>query len=294
MALAQRLESGHGVRAEIVSMDSMMVFRGMDIGTAKPTADDQQRVPHHCLDLVDTTSSFSVRQWLDAATAVIENVRAAGAVPIVVGGTHLYAMALLRGLFEGPPADVALRAELAALPTEALRRRLLELDPEAGERIHPNDTRRTIRAIEVCTATGSPISSLQTQWDDEPTGVPGVTPFLLSWETGPLNQRINSRVRVMIEHGLIEEAKALHEAGSLGQQASEALGYKQLVQYFDGLLSLDDAVERIKIETRRYAKNQRTWTKRLKGRHGAIDLPGATPDVALSRIEEWWHRAEPA
>ena len=281
MDLARWLRDERGTPGEIVSMDSMMVFRGMDIGTAKPTTADRDEVPHHCLDLVEPTERFSVRQWLDAATEAIEKVRGAGGVPVVVGGTHLYAMALLQGLFEGPPANDALRAELSALAPQERRERLEDADPTAAGCIHPNDTRRTIRALEVVHATGQPISTQQTQWDEEPAGVPGATPFVLLWESAPLNARINARVREMLEEGLVEEARGLHESGKLGPQACEALGYKQLIPFFEGAESLEKATERIKIETRRFAKNQRTSVRRLVHRHGARTVPGDRAESAM-------------
>lgn len=260
--LALRLRETRGVAAEIVTADSMQVFRGMDIGTAKPTIEERRGVPHHLIDLVEPTEPFSVDEWLSRANPLIDELRARGVVPIVVGGTNLYIKALLEGLFEGPPADEKLRAQLAALPREELRTRLLAADPAAAARIHPNDSRRSIRALEVFAATGKPISEHQQQWD---TGGPREDALLvfLDWPAGLINPRINARVKQMFEQGLVEECRALWRADRLGPQAREALGYKQLIEHFEGRAPLDEAFEAIKIETRRFAKNQRTWLRRM-------------------------------
>jgi tRNA dimethylallyltransferase len=260
--LALRLREARGVGAEIVTADSMQVFRGMDIGTAKPTAEERQGIAHHLIDLVEPTEPFSVDQWLSRANPLIDELRARGIVPIVVGGTNLYIKALLEGLFEGPPADEVLRAELAALPREELRAKLLAVDHVAAARIHPNDTRRTIRALEVFAATGKPISEHQRQWDAGGTRGDALLVFL-DWPAEAINPRINARVKQMFEQGLVEECRALWQADRLGPQAREALGYKQLIEHFEDRASLDEVFEAIKIETRRFAKNQRTWLRRL-------------------------------
>lgn len=257
-----------GKHAEIVTADSMQVYRGMDIGTAKPPESDRRGIPHHLIDIADPKESFSVDRWLKLAEEAINDIRSQGGVPLVVGGTHFYIKALLEGLFDGPPADESLRRRLAALPPDELRCRLERADPAAAARLHPNDLRRTIRALEVFELTGRPISDRQTQWD---IGAARPDAYLigLEWPTAELNQRINARVKHMIEIGLVEEARGLWSARALGPQAREALGYKQLIDHFEGRCSLEDAVERIKIETRRFARNQRTWLKRLRTTAGA-------------------------
>lgn len=261
--LALRLREERGTPAEIVTADSMQVYRGMDIGTAKPTIEERRGVPHHLIDLVGPEESFSVDQWLALANTLIDKIRGRGGVPIVVGGTNLYVKSLIEGLFEGPPANEAYRAELAALTREELRKRLLAADPAAAARIHPNDTRRSIRALEVFAATGTPISELQRQWDSGRVRDDALLVFL-DWPTEAINRRINARVKQMFDRGLIDEARALWAAGRLGPQAREALGYKQLIEHFEGRSTIDEAFERIKVETRRFAKNQRTWLRRLR------------------------------
>lgn len=296
--LARRLSSLPGAGgAECVCADSMQVYRGMDIGTAKPTAAQRAAVPHHLLDLVDPSEDgFSVDTWLGLAERAIDHIRGRrrgsnfrGRYPIVVGGTSLYVQALLAGLFEGPEPDPALRARLQETPTAQLRRRLEEVDPRAAERIHRSDRKRTVRAIEVFELTGRPISSMQTQW---PAGSSrrDVRIIGLDYPVEAINARINARVKSMIEAGLVDEVRRLHEAGALGRQAGEALGYKQIIEHLEGRCGLDEAVEQIKIRTRRLAKQQRTWLRRFRSHPGSVWLeadrlqPQAIVEKALRAI----------
>jgi tRNA dimethylallyltransferase len=269
---------------EVVTADSMQVYRGMDIGTAKPAPQERRGVPHHLIDVVEPEESFSVEQWLGLAERAIQDVRQRGGTPVVVGGSHFYIKALLEGLFEGPGADQAFRDGLASLSLAELRQRLEAADPAAARKIHPNDTRRTIRALEVLHLTGTPMSEHQTQWD-----VGGVRPDALlvglEWPTELINPRINARVRDMIARGLVDEARGLWAGGRLGPQSREALGYKQLIEHFEGRASLDESIEQIKIETRRFAKNQRTWLKRLRATPGARWLQGAEANAAAILAE---------
>jgi tRNA dimethylallyltransferase len=269
------LGGGRAGAAEVVTADAFQVYRGMDIGTAKPTPRERRGVPHHLIDLVDPTEPFTVGRWLALAEAAIVDIRSRGLVPIVVGGTHLYIKALLDGLFEGPEPDPALRDELRARGLPALRAELERVDPAAAARIHPNDERRTIRALEVFRQTGRPISGWQSQWDRRTRR--DCTLIGLEWPTAELNRRINARVKAMMDGGLLDEVRALHAAGRLGPQAREALGYKQVLWYLEGRGSLEAAVEQIKIETRRFAKNQRTWLRRLRATPGSVWIDtGAT------------------
>lgn len=274
---------------EVVTADAFQIYRGMDIGTAKPTPEERRGVPHHLLDIVDPPDSFTVHQWLTLANRAIGDIASRGRVPIVVGGTNLYVKSLLDGLFEGPAPDEALRQQLRAMPPEARREELERVDPDAARRIHANDERRTIRALEVFRQTGRPISEHQTQWD-----APGddASRLLvgLDWQIETINRRINARVRSMIERGLVDEVRAL--SARLGAQAREALGYKQILAHLEGRMSLDDAVEKIKIETRRFAKNQRTWLKRLRLTPGSLWIDaGVTPREQWGDlIEEAWRK----
>jgi tRNA dimethylallyltransferase len=268
--------NGYTPCGAVISADAFQVYRGLDIASAKPSLHEREGVPHHLIDIVEPSEPFTVAQWLDRATRAIDEIEAAGGWPIVVGGTHLYIKALIDGLFEGPPANDALREELRAMPATERRAELERVDPRAAARIHPADERRTVRALEVFRLTGTPISEHQGQWDS------GTNPLAdrlllvtLHWETDAINRRINARVRAMVEAGLVEETRGLLEAGRLGPQAAQALGTRQIAGYLDRAsqlgFSLEDAVERTKIETHRFAKNQRTWLRRLAAG------PGETP-----------------
>jgi len=255
--------------AEIVSVDSMKIYRRMDIGTAKPSREVRASIPHHCLDLVEPSESFSVARYVQAADRAIAAIRDAGRLPLCVGGTSLYIKAMTEGLFEGPSGDdalrVALRERAAREGLARLHEDLARIDPEAAARIHPNDERRVIRALEVHHATGMPISRLQQQWDAPPGGTPTRRECVLIGlrrDKEELNRRINLRVKKMIEAGLVDEARQLFDTGRLSRQAAAAVGYAELFDHFQGRCSLDDAIEQIKINTRKLAKKQRTWQRR--------------------------------
>ncbi|XVJ58678.1 MAG: tRNA (adenosine(37)-N6)-dimethylallyltransferase MiaA [Tepidisphaera sp.] len=257
--------------AEIVTADSIQIYRGLDIGSAKPTLAERAGVPHHLIDLVDPDGPpFTVAHWLREAERVIADIQARGGVPIVVGGTHLYVKAFLDGMFEGPGTDEALREELRARGLPALREELERVDPAAAARIHPNDERRTVRALEVFRLTGAAISSRQEQWDKGRPSREDCVLIGLDWPSELINPRINQRVRDMVTLGLVEEVRSLHTAGRLGSQAREALGYKQILAHLQGRCSLTEAIEKVKIETRRFGKNQRTWLKRLRTTPGSV------------------------
>ncbi len=265
--------------AEIVSADAYLIYRGLDIGTGKPTPDERRGVPHHLIDIVEPTERSSAHDWLRAAEQTIADIRSRGNLPVVVGGTHLYIQSILHGMFEGPPPVEALREHLRAIPAPLRRDELERVDPAAAQRIHPSDERRTIRALEVFRQTGTPISDLQTQWASAQPDRSDRVLIGLEWDSDAINRRINARVRQMLDLGLIEEARGLWSSGRLGPQAGEALGYKQLVDHFEGRASEEDAIERIKIETRRFAKNQRTWLRRLRAQPDSLwlDAVSSTP-----------------
>jgi tRNA dimethylallyltransferase len=279
--LAQSLRS-RGRPAEVVTADAFQVYRGMDIGTAKPTPQERAGIVHHLIDIVEPRERFTASEWLARATATIADCRERGVVPIVVGGTHLYVKLLLDGMFEGPGADEAMRELLRAMEPRELRAELERVDPAAAERLHPNDLRRTIRAIEVFRLTGTPISEHQAQWDTgEPESASEFTLIGIDWPTDAINRRINARVRLMMERGLLDEVVRLRDAGAFadvpgtqGNQAREALGYKQILAYLGRRCSLTDAVERIKIDTRRLGKAQRTWLRRLRPTPGSVWVDG--------------------
>lgn len=278
---------------EIINADSMQVYRHLDAGTAKPTPQDRAGVPHHLVDVIEPTEPFTVADWLERAEILIEQIRGRGKLPIVVGGTNLYLKALLEGMFEGPPANPEFRAALAHVPPHELHARLQQVDPDAASRIHRNDHKRLVRALEVHHATGKPISEQQSQWSEppvsreaQPSAPPGYkhNPILLGlhWSTEAINRRINARVKQMFHppnphtEDLITETRRLEAAGLLGAQAREAIGTKQVLAHLRGEYSADDAMEQVKIETRRFAKAQRTWLKRYRGVHW-LNAEGSTP-----------------
>lgn len=269
-ALAYR--ERYGSFAEIISADSMLVYRGLDIGTAKPTAAERRGVVHHLIDICDPDEPFSVRDWLTSAEEAMADIRARGGWPLIVGGTHLYIKSLLEGMFDGPGADEVIRERLHALPTLELRQLLETLDPATAARLHTNDIRRTVRALEVLELTGTRISEHRQQWDKGGDARDDLVLCGLDWPVELLNPRINARVRLMVESGLVAEVIALREQGKLSGQSEQALGYKQILAHLDGHSTLNEAIEQIKIETRRFAKNQRTWAKRLRTTPGAVWL----------------------
>jgi tRNA dimethylallyltransferase len=257
------LEVAGRLGGEILSVDSMQVYRGMDIGTAKPTAVEQARVRHHLIDLVTPAEQFTVARFVEMADGVIADARRRGVPLIATGGTPLYYKALFEGLFEGPAADPALRQRLREQPAEQLYARLARVDPAAAARIHVNDSKRLVRALEVYELTGRPISSYQTDWTQTHARHDAVW-FGLMWEREVLNRRINARVKAMIEAGWVEETRRLlDQYGGLSKTAAEATGYAELIAHQHGRLSLEDAAERIKIATRQLARRQMKWFRRF-------------------------------
>jgi tRNA dimethylallyltransferase len=259
---------------EIVSVDSMKVYRGMDIGTAKPTPEQRAAVPHHLIDVADPWESFSAARFVELADRAVSEIHARGRPAIAVGGTVLYFKCFYEGMFAGPSADPAFRAEIRARAEreglDALHAELARVDPEAAARIHRNDLRRIERALEVYRLTGRPISALQQQWDRDSIRRPdwGWRLVGLHHEKAAASQRINERVRRMLAAGLIEEARRIwSDPRGISDQARRAVGYAELFDHFSGEMSEDDAIERIKINTRRLAKQQRTWLRRLQSVH---------------------------
>jgi tRNA dimethylallyltransferase len=289
------LELAERLGAEIVSMDSMALYRGMDIGTAKPSPEERRRVPHHLVDVLDPWESASVAWWLQQAARCCRDIAGRGARPLFVGGTALYLKALMFGLFDGPPADEQLRqrlireAELAG--PQAVHQQLARVDPVTAARLHPNDVRRVVRALEVWELTGRTISSWQQQWPDhreQGTGnreqqsegteqgsaggplfpVP-CSLFPLVWLDLPraeLYDRINRRVEQMFAAGLVEEARALRLLPRpLSREAAQALGYKEVFAYLDGRATLAETIVQVQLRSRNFAKRQLTWFRRLPG-----------------------------
>ncbi len=253
---------------EIISVDSMKIYRRMNIGTATPPENIQAEIKHHCIDIVEPSDAFSVAQYVKCAEDSAATIRSGGAIPLAVGGTSLYIKAMTEGLFQGPPTDTALRAELSGRVSReglsALYDELCRVDPVSAERIHPNDEKRILRALEVFLKSGTPISELQTQWDSQTGPSDDCILIGLRRERDDLHGRINRRVKKMVEMGLRDEVEnLLAEPAGLSQQACQAVGYAELIEYFQGReKSFDKAIERVKINTRRLAKKQRTWHRR--------------------------------
>lgn len=256
------------VGGRIVSVDSMKVYRRMDIGTGKPSAEIRREIPHYCIDIVEPWEGFSVATYLAHADRAIGDCRTAGAIRLAVGGASLYIKALSEGLFDAPAADPEFRRMLQARVRQegpaALHAELAGVDGDAAARIHPNDAKRILRALEVYHATGKPISELQRQWDAGSRRYDCV--FIgLRRSKEDLHGRINRRVKRMIADGLKDEvASLLAEPKSLAAQAAQAVGYAEMIDHLQGKCTLEEATERIKINTRRLAKKQRSWHRRFR------------------------------
>jgi tRNA dimethylallyltransferase len=258
IGLAERLGG------EIVSVDSMQVYRGLDIGTAKPSAEQRARAPHHLLDVVEVSQPFDAARFARLAGEAVAGIRARGRVPILCGGTGLYYRALLEGLGEAPPGDAALRAALGTTPLPELLRELAERDPVTYERIDRQNPRRVIRALEVIRLTGRPFSEQRAPWDRRlPSAGRRCLLLGLQRAAGDLRRRVDGRVQEMFRRGLVAETQRLLQEG-LGQNpaAMQALGYRQVAEYLGGRRSLEDTVELVKIRTRQFAKRQMTWFRR--------------------------------
>lgn len=261
LELARRLD------AEIISLDSMALYRSMDIGTAKPTAEERQAVPHHLVDTLDPHEEYSLAQYLEAAWKAIGEIRQRGREVLFVGGTPLYLKGLLRGVFEGPAADWTLRKEMEEEDRREgsghLHRRLAAVDPVSAGWLHPNDTRRLIRALEVYQKTGQPISQLQQQFKTGRTAQQ-CRVFVLDWPREELYARIDSRVDQMFAAGLVEEVQrlALRPEPS-SRTASQALGYREVFEHLRGDRDLQATIGLVKTHTRQFAKRQWTWFRSL-------------------------------
>lgn len=259
LALAQALNG------EILCMDSMQIYRRMDIGTAKPSREEQAAVPHHLLDLVEPWESFAVADYVKAFEAVLPEVIGRGHTPVLVGGTGLYLKSLIHGMTLGTAkSDAAVRARYEALAfqpqgRERLHAMLAQVDPDSAARLHPNDLRRVIRALEVFELTGTPMSR---QKREEPERPYRILPIALHMPREALYRRIEKRVDQMLAQGLIEEVQSLLDSGvSPDCQAMQAIGYKELVPVARGKAPAAPAVEQLILNTKHYAKRQETWCK---------------------------------
>lgn len=265
---ALSLELASRLKAEILSMDSMAVYRCMDIGTAKASPAEQSLIPHHLIDLVDPHEDHSVAEYCDVALKAVLDVLDRDRVPLFTGGTGLYLRALLRGVFDGPPANWALRHELQdrlqKIGAEALHQQLGLVDPVTAERLHPNDHRRIIRALEVHQLTGKPLSALHANKARPVTERPAAVLWLeppRDW----LRSRIDARVDLMMDAGLLEETRQLLQNDPPpGRTARQALGYRELIAHLEDDQPLPECVDLIRLRTKQFAKRQHTWFRNLE------------------------------
>ena len=292
-ALALRLAERFG--GEIVSCDSMQVYRGMDIGTAKPTEAERARAPHHLIDIRDPDRPFSAADYGEEAARVAEEVLSRGRLPIFCGGTGLYLSAALSGRHDAaPPSDPALRAELLSRTESEEGRRelyaeLAALDPASAEATHPNNLRRVVRALEIYRLTGKTKSAFDLESKRKAARFDCLTLGLDFPDRVDLYERIDRRVDLMMEAGLFSEARSLWEKGYLapGTTAGQAIGYRQFLPCFSGDLTPEEAAEEIKRATRRYAKRQLTW---FRAQPGIVWLDGGANDLfprAEATVSAW-------
>ena len=260
------VELAKRVRGEVVCADSMQIYKGMDIATAKPTVEEMQGIPHHIVDFLEPSESFSVADYVELAHKIISGISARGSVPIICGGTGLYIDSLTENIqFQQTVTKTPVREELRALADEKGNAHLLEMlreiDPETAERLHENNLSRIIRAIEVYKTTGVTMSEQIRQ--SKSLGSPySVLRICLDYrDRAVLYERIDKRVDIMLENGLLDEAKKVLADSTL-QTARQAIGYKELAPYFAGSLPLEDCIDNLKRSTRRYAKRQLTWFRR--------------------------------
>jgi len=293
LALAEK------IGGEIITVDSMQVYRGLDIGTAKPTPAERARVPHHLLDICELNEAFDAAQFIRFAQKAVEEIQSRGRTPIFCGGTGLYFKAFLDGLGEAPPADEKLRAELEATPFVALLAELRERDPAAYEKIDKQNPRRVIRAVEVIRLTGKKFSEQRAEWKTsasnedgglkmedgqlrvQPSSIlhPPFSPLLCFTRSAEdLHRRINARVDEMFRLGLVDETRGLLQHGLAENKfAMQAIGYRQVVEHLRGERDLAATIELVKIRTRQFAKRQLTWFRR----HGNCEWMELTPDESV-------------
>lgn len=259
---------------EIISCDSMQIYKGMDIGTAKPTVDEMQGIPHHLIDIINPDEEFSCADYATLAKQKIDELSEKNKLPIFCGGTGLYIDNVISNTnFSDAGKDEAFRLALAMevelFGTEYIHKKLAEIDPESAEAIHPNNVPRVVRALEIFHTTGT----TKTEWDKKSKMIDSpydACVICLDYkDRGILYSRIDKRVDIMVEQGLVDEVKSLYcdKKIKFSTTARQAIGYKEIIDYLDGIVSLDEAIEAIKIGTRNYAKRQLTWFRRNKNAH---------------------------
>jgi len=276
------VELARQLGAEVVALDAFTLYRGMDIGTAKPDSEERGGIPHHLIDVLDPWEAASVADYRERATRAVDAIRARGRRALFVGGTALYLKVLLRGLFDGPAADPALRADLERHDDATLHARLAALDPASSAKIPPGNRRRVIRALEVAMLTGRPIAALQVEHDRP---APGVAVFALDRPRPEIHRRINLRVGSMFAAGLVEETQRLRTGPRpLHPVPAQGVGYREASDLLDGRSTLAVAIERTQARTRQLAKRQSTW---FRGLAEVVPHPvesGEPPEVTARAI----------
>ena len=279
LLLAERLNG------EIISADSMQVYRGLDIGTAKPSAEERRRIPHHLLDVVGLDEAFDAAQFLRRAQWAVQEIQGRGRVPIFCGGTGLYLQAWRQGLGTAPPADSGVRAELEALPADERLRELAARDPVAFATIDQQNPRRVIRALEVIRLTHRPFSEQRSVWEPDRAPLAGEFFFGLVRPGAELQERIAKRVDAMFRAGLVAETERLLAQGlAENQTAMQAIGYRQVVEHLRGAATLAETIEAVKIRTRQFAKRQMTWFKRQAPVDWIEVKPGDSAEMTVAEI----------
>ncbi len=270
------------LNAEIISVDSALVYKGMDIGTAKPTMEERKGIPHHLIDILDPAEVYSTGSFRKSALYLMEDVTQRGKIPLLVGGTMLYFNALFNGLAVLPEANLELRKklneELQKKGREAMHERLKMLDPESASRIHPNDPQRVQRALEVYELTGKPLTQIIRESQSEPIPYQQIKLIVAPKERKQLHEIIAKRFNLMVEQGLIEEVKSLFERDDLNEKlpAIRAVGYRQVWSYLQGEYDQEMMIEKGIIATRQLAKRQFTWLRRVKE---ALEYTSFEPDL---------------
>jgi tRNA dimethylallyltransferase len=280
-------------RGEIVNCDSLQLYRGFNIGTAKTPEAERRGIPHHLIDILDPTEEFTAGEYARAARPVLRDIAARQSIPVVAGGTGFYLRALLEGLFPGPARDSKVRAQLARREARRpgfLGRALRRLDPATAQRIHANDHKKLIRALEVCLSARQPISELFQQGRDRLTGF-RVIKIGLDPPREELYRRLDERCRAMLDHGLIEEVGCLLNAGvPADAKPFESIGYKETLAYIQHRIGPEEMLEQMQGNTRRYAKRQLTWFRRepdmhwLSGFGTEIDVQGYAINILAKCI----------
>ena len=281
LALAERLGG------EIISVDSMQVYRGLDLGTAKPSAEERARVPHHLIDVVELSESFDAAKFLRLAEAAVKDIQSRGRVPIFCGGTGLYFKAWFDGLGAAPPADPRVRAELEATPLADLLAELERRDPATFARIDRQNPRRVIRALEVIRLTGQPFSTQRAAWPSTLDPRPSALLIAFTREPADLRFRIEARVDAMFAAGLVEETRALLLRGLADNPAAlQALGYRQVVEHLRGARGLGDTIALVKTKTWQFARRQRTWFRRQLAVEWVPLIPQSEPAAVARELAD--------